>query len=831
MITIFIGCAGETAPALEVDIDATVEARANEKVVEILDPKSTIEPTLENQELSCTITFNFLSAFLDIDNSSEACTCSKEKMIQEGWTNIKLLEAAKFLEADPTIPSSNSLVNDYVNDLELSLGDCLNTVVEENNKIQENNFSDSSEIELEKSLEEIIKDSRKSIVNIKTDISGGTGFIISLLDKNGLNLGSPAAKKINNNSPFEIKNENKLATLLTNFHVIEDANEISIVDDSGNTYPAHVISINMEKDLALVQACCSLDWDYLNFSKNDIQIGSTALVLGYPGTGISSSGEDFVATTGIVSSEVKLKEDSLIEKGTWVIQTDAPLNPGNSGGPLINSQGEVIGVNTFISRSGLKESQGFAVSKKSIIEEDLLTKMIPNDSIEADIFIGSKRSKVIDTKNNISFEVPTHFTVFNVNEYDSKTDEDFSITGNFEDIDEICDKSLSPGSRAYVSPPICTRKHGEDNRHDLEYSFRQNVELNEAIYFTNYDQNIFVLYRAISPPTAFKRDIDESPINRYILPNRKCQANNTWIYPMDSAMDYFSGVAKNCDMWTFGIASPLYFNENGFRMKQFKLGKSQLDTFIHYEEYSGLDMYDQFNLNSDGSIRGSDTNKMFLNSGAMKFYYSDYISVDHKVLVTNSNKDGKEVLYSFSIIFSKDNLGSNALQNVIEGIEAAELIEPESFIVVPTPTPIPSPTPIPPTPTPIIPAKYHFNYAAPFEIEARIFERICLSDTIKRFQILNSGGIEEKFYIGEKGEGKIKWYDSENNLIDEKIIGLFNVTSVYSYYDLVTENALSIYTKDGLGCWDVSDITKNLFGKAVIHISGQEIEILRLTVK
>ena len=82
IITIFIGCASETAPAPDVDIDATVEARANEKVVEMLDPKSTIEPTLENQELSCTITFNFLSAFLHIDNSSEACTCSKEKMIQ-----------------------------------------------------------------------------------------------------------------------------------------------------------------------------------------------------------------------------------------------------------------------------------------------------------------------------------------------------------------------------------------------------------------------------------------------------------------------------------------------------------------------------------------------------------------------------------------------------------------------------------------------------------------------------------------------------------------------------------------------------------------------------
>ena len=164
-----------------------------------LDPKSTIEPTLENQELSCTITFNFLSAFLDIDNSSEACTCSKEKMIQEGWTNIKLLEAAKFLETDPTIPSSNSLVNDYVNDIEISLRDCLNSVVEKNieTEVIEKIPNDPKDTEIEKkeikTVDQIISESRKAIVNISTDQGGGTGFIISLQDSLGKNYGSKYA--------------------------------------------------------------------------------------------------------------------------------------------------------------------------------------------------------------------------------------------------------------------------------------------------------------------------------------------------------------------------------------------------------------------------------------------------------------------------------------------------------------------------------------------------------------------------------------------------------------------------------------------------------------
>ena len=145
--------------------------------------------------------------------------------------------------------------------------------------------------------------------------------------------------------------------ITTNNHVIEDAEKVEVTLEDKRSYEAQVIGKDPTTDLALLKIE-EHSLPYLTFgNSNDIQIGEWVLAVGNPFNLTST------VTAGIVSAKGRslnlLNEEFAIES---FIQTDAAVNPGNSGGALINTDGKLLGINTAIaSRTGSYAGYSFAV--------------------------------------------------------------------------------------------------------------------------------------------------------------------------------------------------------------------------------------------------------------------------------------------------------------------------------------------------------------------------------------------------------------------------------------------------------------------------------------
>ena len=145
--------------------------------------------------------------------------------------------------------------------------------------------------------------------------------------------------------------------IVTNHHVIKDADEISIKTQDNKEYKATLIGSDSKTDLALLKVSSSLPLPYVNFgNSDDVRVGDWVIAIGNP------FGLGGTVTAGIISSksrDIELNSDSIVDN---LIQTDAAINRGNSGGPMFNTKKEVIGVNTAIySTSGGSVGIGFAI--------------------------------------------------------------------------------------------------------------------------------------------------------------------------------------------------------------------------------------------------------------------------------------------------------------------------------------------------------------------------------------------------------------------------------------------------------------------------------------
>jgi len=165
--------------------------------------------------------------------------------------------------------------------------------------------------------------------------------------------------------------------IVTNHHVVEEAGELTVILTTGEALPAILVARDVQQDLALLRVengdMPVVDWGV----SEQVRPGEWVVAIG-------SALGDFPnsVTVGVVSGvdrALELDDDVTIE---GLIQTDAAINKGNSGGPLVNLHGEVIGINTFIIRegrqSGVAEGIGFAIP--STMARDLAEEWITTDA-------------------------------------------------------------------------------------------------------------------------------------------------------------------------------------------------------------------------------------------------------------------------------------------------------------------------------------------------------------------------------------------------------------------------------------------------------------------
>jgi 2-alkenal reductase len=147
--------------------------------------------------------------------------------------------------------------------------------------------------------------------------------------------------------------------IVTNYHMVEGAEKIEVAFLDGAILPAQVVGSDPNSDLAVLQVDLAADWLHpARLGDSDaVFVGQQAIAIGNP------FGQEWTLTTGVVSALRRTTHSgdcrfSIPE----MIQTDAALNPGNSGGPLLDQNGQVIGVNTMIlSRNQTSAGVGFAI--------------------------------------------------------------------------------------------------------------------------------------------------------------------------------------------------------------------------------------------------------------------------------------------------------------------------------------------------------------------------------------------------------------------------------------------------------------------------------------
>ena len=174
--------------------------------------------------------------------------------------------------------------------------------------------------------------------------------------------------------------------VVTNYHVIKDADEIEVVFDNGTRVPAALKGTDQKTDLALLEIKTEHELPYVIFGDSDhAEVGDWVIAIGNP------FGLGGTTTSGIISARGRNINSGPLDD---FIQIDAPINRGNSGGPLFNTKGEVIGVNSVIfSPNGGSVGIGFAIP--SSMAGNVVTQLAESGTVQRG-FLGVGIQSVTD---------------------------------------------------------------------------------------------------------------------------------------------------------------------------------------------------------------------------------------------------------------------------------------------------------------------------------------------------------------------------------------------------------------------------------------------------
>ncbi len=207
------------------------------------------------------------------------------------------------------------------------------------------------------------------------------------------------AQPLGNGSGFVIDTEGHI---LTNFHVVEGAEEVHVTFSGREPVVAQVVGVDPSTDIALLEvdlparALTPLPLG----SSDDVQVGDDVVAIGNP------FGLDRTVTKGIVSAlqrEILAPNRYEIDE---VVQTDAAINPGSSGGPLLNARGEVIGINSQIETGNIAQGNvgvGFAVPIDTV--RDIASQLMETGKVER-AYLGVSMQEISD-ELAASFRLPT----------------------------------------------------------------------------------------------------------------------------------------------------------------------------------------------------------------------------------------------------------------------------------------------------------------------------------------------------------------------------------------------------------------------------------------
>lgn len=193
---------------------------------------------------------------------------------------------------------------------------------------------------------------------------------------------------------------NEEGYILTNYHVIKNSTEINVVFTNGKNTKANIIGQDSYSDIAVLSIPKSFIISIAEIGSSEkIRVGDTTFAVGAP---IDASTYSWTVTRGIISGKnrkIEVIDENKNAHLMEVLQTDAAINEGNSGGPLCNSNGEVVGITNMKLASSNIEGMGFAIPIE--IAEEYAYKFINGKTIERPYLGISIYEQNIETKKEV----------------------------------------------------------------------------------------------------------------------------------------------------------------------------------------------------------------------------------------------------------------------------------------------------------------------------------------------------------------------------------------------------------------------------------------------